>query len=212
LTSHSFKPIRSGFKKSLQLYFRHDLLEWSTKTMRYTFLIALVVVALSAQTHVRVSKQAHPEKALSFEVQVPASRDRVWTAFTTSDGLSTWLTPGAVVDLRKGGEWAAHFPGGATGGGTILDFTPKMKLVMSAKAPPKFPHVAAERTTAIWTFETAGDQLTRVRLYQTGWKEGEEWDKAYDYLAVGNAQLLETLRRRFESGPIDWGKEWGTTK
>src|SRR5579871_1622738 len=38
---------------------------------------------------------------------------------------------------------------------------------------------------------------------------GEEWDRAYDYLARGNAQLLETLRRRFVSGPIDWAKEWG---
>jgi hypothetical protein len=47
-----------------------------------------------------------------------------------------------------------------------------------------------------------------VRLTQTGWKTGEEWDKAYDYLAQGNAQLMEILQRRFTSGPIDWAKEW----
>ena len=41
------------------------------------------------------------------------------------------------------------------------------------------------------------------------WKSGAEWDKAYDYLAQGNAELLEMLRRRFVSGPIDWAKEWG---
>jgi hypothetical protein len=46
-------------------------------------------------------------------------------------------------------------------------------------------------------------------LKQTGWKQGEEWDKAYEYLASGNAQLLATLQRRFEQGPIDWAKEWG---
>jgi hypothetical protein len=28
----------------------------------------------------------------------------------------------------------------------------------------------------------------------------------------GNTQLLETLRRRFVSGPIDWAKEWGLPK
>ena len=50
---------------------------------------------------------------------------------------------------------------------------------------------------------------TRVTLKQTGWKQGEEWDKAYEYLASGNAQLLATLQRRFEEGPIDWAKEWG---
>lgn len=87
-----------------------------------------------------------------------------------------------------------------------------MKLVMSAMAPPMFPHVAAERTIATWTFESVGEKETRVDLRQTGWKQGEEWDKAYDYLATGNAQLLDTLRRRFESGPIDWNKEWGGAK
>jgi len=180
--------------------------------MKKLLLIALIALPLAAQTHVQVTREAQPEKALVFEVEVPASIEDVWTAFTTSEGLSTWLTPGAVVELRKDGEWTAHFPGGATGGGTIIDFTPRTRLVMSAKAPPMFPHVAAERTTATWTFEPVGDKVTRVKLRQTGWKHGEEWDKAYDYLAVGNAQLLDILRRRFESGPIDWSREWGSPK
>jgi len=42
-------------------------------------------------------------------------------------------------------------------------------------------------------------------------KNGEEWDKAYEYLVVGNAQLLATLHRRFVNGPIDWAKEWGSS-
>ena len=75
------------------------------------------------------------------EVTVPAPIAAVWKAFTTSEGLSTWLTPDAVVDLREGGEWTAHFPGGSTGGGTILSFVPEKELVMSALAPDKFPTV-----------------------------------------------------------------------
>lgn len=162
-----------------------------------------------AQSPVKVVKQPAPDKALMFEVTIPASRAAVWQAFTTSDGLSTWLTPGAVVDLRKDGEWTAHFPGGSTGGGTIVSFIPQEELILSALAPEKFPTVRSERTTAKFLFVAASDQSTVVRLVQTGWKNGEEWDKAYDYLAEGNVQLLETLRRRFISGPIDWAKEWG---
>ncbi|HEX4771579.1 MAG TPA: SRPBCC domain-containing protein [Bryobacteraceae bacterium] len=169
-----------------------------------------LAASLSAQAPVKVTKIAAPEKALLFEVQLPASQDAVWSAFTTSEGLSTWLTPGAVVDLRNGGEWTAHFPGGGTGGGTILSFTAKRTLVMSAMAPPMFPHVRAERTIATWEFIPVDANTTQLTLKQTGWKKGEEWDKAYDYLAAGNAQLLETLQRRFEKGPIDWAKEWGT--
>lgn len=173
--------------------------------MKALCFLAVATVAF-AQNPVRVVKQAAPDKALIFEVTVPASRAAVWHAFTTSEGLSTWLTPGAVVDLRKGGEWTAHFPGGKTGGGTILNFVPEQEITLAAMAPEQFPTVRAERTTARFQFMANGES-TLVRLVQTGWKSGEEWDKAYDYLAQGNAQLLETLRRRFVSGPIDWSKE-----
>ncbi len=172
------------------------------------FWFLAVAAAAFAQSPVKVTRQAQPEKALIFEVSIPAPRAAVWGAFTTSDGLSTWLTPGAVVELKKGGEWTAHFPGGKTGGGTIVDFVPREEVTMTAMAPEQFPHVRADRTRARFQFIESGDS-TIVRLTQTGWKSGDEWDKAYDYLAAGNAQLLETLRRRFVDGPLDWAKEWG---
>jgi uncharacterized protein YndB with AHSA1/START domain len=179
--------------------------------MRALFLAALLAAAttLVAQDTVNVMKQSAPEKALIFEVTVPVTRAAVWQAFTTSEGLSTWLTPGAVVDLRKGGEWTAHFPAGKTGGGTIISFVPVKELVVSAMAPEQFPTVRAQRTTAKFQFTSTANDFTQVRLVQTGWQAGPEWDKAYDYLAQCNAQLLETLRRRFVDGPIDWKKEWG---
>jgi len=172
----------------------------------FGFLAAAVVVW--AQSPVSVVRQTAPEKALVFEVTIPAPPAAVWQAFTTSDGLSTWLTPGAVVDLRKGGEWTAHFPGGKTGGGTILSFVPEREITLKAMAPEQFPAVRANGMNARFEFLAKGTS-TVVRLTQTGWKSGQEWDQAYEYLAQGNAQLLETLRRRFVSGPIDWVKEWG---
>jgi len=163
------------------------------------------------QTAEKVTRPATPDKVLILEVTIPAPRAVVWQAFTTSEGLSTWLTPGAVVDLRPGGEWTAHFPGGKIGGGTILSYVPEEEIVLSAMAPERFPTVRAERTRARFHFEAKGES-TVVQLVQTGWKSGEEWDKAYEYLVVGNAQLLATLHRRFVSGPIDWAKEWGTSQ
>ena len=178
--------------------------------MKTLFLIAATAIAV-AQSPVKVVRQSTPEKALIFEATIPAPRAAVWHAFASSEGLSTWLSPGAVVDLKKGGEWTAHYPGGKTGGGTILGFVPEEEMTLSAMAPEWFPTVRAERITARFQFIATGE-TTLVRLTQTGWKTGEEWDKAYEYLAKGNAQLLETLRRRFVNGPIDWAKEWGETK
>ncbi|HEX3880590.1 MAG TPA: SRPBCC domain-containing protein [Bryobacteraceae bacterium] len=175
------------------------------------FLYMAAISAAFGQRPVSVVKQAAPEKALIFEVLVPASPSAVWHAFATSDGLSTWLTPGAVVDLRPGGEWTAHYPGGKTGGGTIVSFVPEKEMVLSAMAPEQFPTVREQRTTATFQFSSK-EKGTLVRLTQTGWKSGEEWDRAYQYLVGGNAELLEILRRRFVDGPIDWKKEWGLSK
>lgn len=147
-------------------------------------------------------------RELVIQVEVPAPIHAVWQAFTTSDGLSTWLSPGAVVDPRPGGEWTAHFPGGSTGGGTIVSFVPERELVISALAPDQFPHVRAERTKAVFQFESRGES-TVVRLTQSGWKQGAEWTRAYEYLMAGNAQLLSTLHHRFVSGPLDWKKVFG---
>ncbi len=141
---------------------------------------------------------------LVLELTIPAPKAEVWKAFATSEGLSTWLFPNATVDLRPGGDWLVHFPGGSTGGGTIVSFVPEKELVVMALAPDKFPTVRAQRTRAEFQFEPKGENATVVRLIQTGWKDGEEWTKAYEYLAVGNAQLLATLHHRFVYGPTDW--------
>ncbi len=151
-----------------------------------------------------------PEK-LVIEVEVPAPVSEVWRAFSTSEGLSTWLTPEATVDLRPGGEWTARFPGGSTGGGTIISFVPEKEMVLAALAPDKFPHVRAERTRAVFQFESHGNS-TVVRLTQTGWKNDAEWIRAYEYLVTGNAQLLATLHKRFVDGPIDWKKVFGDSR
>jgi uncharacterized protein YndB with AHSA1/START domain len=174
-----------------------------------SLLLALAITATLCGTPADAQAQpASSGKALVIELSIPAPRAAVWEAFTTSAGLSTWLTPGAVVDLRPGGEWTAHFPGGSTGGGTILSFVPEQEIVINALAPDQFPAVRAQRTRARFTFESHGDS-TIVRLTQTGWQNGPEWDKAYEYLASGNAQLLATLHHRFVSGPLDWAKVWG---
>jgi uncharacterized protein YndB with AHSA1/START domain len=167
--------------------------------MKTLLLIAFAGIAF-ARSPVKVTKQATPEKALVFEVTVPASPAAVWAAFSTSAGLSSWLAPGAVVDLRKGGDWMVHFPRGSTAGGTIVDFVPLKEITIAALAPDQFPTVRAERTRARFQFQRAGE-TTVVRLTQTGWKAGPEWDRAYDYLADGNAQLLEALLDRFATEP-----------
>ncbi len=181
------------------------------RTMTAAFALGTMLLVMGADCTVRaagpvtLTKVASPEKALRFEVTVPGSLDEVWSAFTTTDGLATWLWRDARVEARPGGDWLAIFPQ-STGGGTIVSLTPKKQLVISALAPDKFPTVREERTRATFEFAAVTPASTRVTLVQTGWKTGAEWDAAYEYLAGGNAELLTQLYQRFASGPLAWPK------
>ncbi len=181
-------------------------------------LLIVAAVLLSLVPALRVAGQSasgtsvsEPPHQFVIEVEVPAAVPEVWKAFSTSEGLSSWLFPHATVDLRPGGDWLVHFPGGSTGGGTIESFVPEKEIVISAMAPDKFPHVREERTRAVFQFEPRGN-ATIVRLTQSGWKSGAEWTSAYEYLVAGNAQLLATLHKRFVDGPTDWEKVMGNSK
>lgn len=179
----------------------------------------LILVLLMAFVPVRSGQGQDAAKSTSstapqqfvLEIEIPAPVHDVWQAFATSDGLSTWLFPNATVDLRPGGDWLVHFPGGSTGGGTVVSFVPEKELVLNALAPDKFPHVRAAGTRAVFQFEPRGN-ATVVRLTQSGWQSGEEWTQAYEYLVAGNAQLLATLHKRFVNGPTDWSKAFGDSK
>src|SRR4051812_9554017 len=181
-----------------------------TQRRMLTFLTVLALLPACFVSAQSTAPTGSPEPLrLMIEVEVPGPIREVWRAFATSEGLSTWLAPDSVVDLRPGGDWICHFPGGSTGGGTIVSFVPEKEMVLAAVAPDKFPHVRAERTTATIRFESRGTS-TVVRLTQTGWKRGDKWTRAYEYLLAGNAQLMSTLHRRFVDGPVDWKKEFGS--
>jgi len=173
--------------------------------MKTLFLaVLLATTSLSAQA-ARPNQPNDSAKALRIELSIPAPLNEVWEAFTTQKGLNSWLAPDVTVDLKPGGDWLVKFPGGSTGGGTIVSFTPDKEIVINALAPDRFPTVRATRTRAVFTFKAEGNS-TVVTLTQTGWQSGAEWDAAYEYLAAGNAQLLAMLHHRFVAGPTDWQK------
>jgi uncharacterized protein YndB with AHSA1/START domain len=135
---------------------------------------------------------------------MPRQPERLNAARAPLDAV--WAAPSATVDLRSGGDWLVNFPGVAPGGGTIVLYQPKSLLAIKAMAPEAFPTVRRERTLTVFTFTPLTESTTEVHLAQTGWQDGDEWSKAYAYLANGNAHLLGLLYHRFTNGPTDWSK------
>jgi uncharacterized protein YndB with AHSA1/START domain len=49
------------------------------------------------------------ERVLRYEIMLDASKEDVWKAFTTCNGLGSWLAPIAVVDLHVGGYISTQY-------------------------------------------------------------------------------------------------------
>jgi uncharacterized protein YndB with AHSA1/START domain len=143
------------------------------------------------------------------EGMVEASVERVWTAFTTSEGLRSWLAPHAEIDLRVGGLMRTNYhPQGQLGDpqtieNTILSFEPgRMLSIRVSKAPETFPFPNAIRD--MWSvvyFEAAGPDRTIVREVSLGFSTNEESQHMRAFFSQGNAMTLKQLQRHFAGSP-----------
>ena len=153
------------------------------------------------------------ERAIDKEMVVPATLDAVWAAWTTRQGIVSFFAPDALVEARVGGPFQIYInPGAAAGmrGADDMRFLavqPKKMISFDWNAPPSLPEARTQRTFVVVRFAQIDDKNTRVTLHHTGWGDGGEWDKAYTYFDRAWGTVLGNLKKRFETGPMDW-TEW----
>lgn len=150
------------------------------------------------------------ERAIDKSVEVPATLDEAWAAWTTREGIITFFAPDAKIEPRVGGAFQIYFDPGAPPGMKGADdmrfmaLQPKQMISFDWNAPPSLPEARAQRSFVVVRFEPVADRLTRVSLHHTGWGSGGEWDKAYAYFDRAWGGVLANLKKRFEQGPQDW--------
>jgi len=154
---------------------------------------------------------AAAERSLDKQVELPATLDQVWDAWTTREGITSFFAPEAQIEPKVGGAFHIYIDPLAAPGGKGADdmrymaLQPKKMLSFDWNAPPSLPEVRAQRTVVILRFEPIGEQRTRLSLHHLGWGDGGEWDKAYTYFDKAWDHVLGNLHTRFESGrPQDW--------
>jgi uncharacterized protein YndB with AHSA1/START domain len=151
-------------------------------------------------------------KAISKQLAVSAPIEDVWTAWTTEAGTAAFFAPQAKIELHIDGPYELYFmpdaPAGSRGGEgcTLKDIQPPSRLVFTWNFPPSIPALrgSGALTRVTVTLRSLSDSETEVRLVQTGWKDGPAWEQGYAYFDRAWALVLDRLRRRFETGPIDW--------
>jgi len=161
----------------------------------------------------RVSEMSR--RVIRKEVAVNASVEEVWKVWTTSDGVTKFFAPRARIELTLGEPYELYFdleaPRGSRGGEgcRVLSFLPLEMLSFEWSAPPEFPKVRREQmrkhTWVVLQLYELGKNRTKVRLTHLGWREGEEWEKVFQYFLRAWDVVLGRMERMFSTGEsIDW--------
>lgn len=141
------------------------------------------------------------------EAIVDAPVNRVWDAFTTKDGLESWMAASGDVDPRVGGKMRVTHRKGADLDGetaihqTILSVDPQRMLSFrTVKSPEGFPFAATiGRTWTVIYFEALDANRTRVTAKMLGYGGDPELQKMRAFFEVGNKATLDALVKRFAS-------------
>lgn len=177
------------------------------------FASTLAVIAATASLLMFALPAQAAERAIDKEMVVPATLDAAWAAWTTREGIISFFAPDAMIDAKVGGPFQIYInPFGEPGmkGADEMRFLavqPKQMISFDWNAPPSLPEARAQRTFVIVRFAAVDDKNTKVTLHHTGWGTGGEWDKAYTYFDRAWGNVLGNLKKRFETGPMDW-TEW----
>lgn len=149
-------------------------------------------------------------RSIDKDVLVAAPIAEVWKAWTTRDGITSFMAPDAEIDARPGGAFHVHFDPLAAPGLKGADdmrymaLQPPQLLSFDWNAPPHLPQVRAQRTFVVVRLQEVDGKSTRVTLHHTGWGDGGEWDQAHAYFDRAWSSVLANLKKRFDSGPVDW--------
>jgi uncharacterized protein YndB with AHSA1/START domain len=128
---------------------------------------------------------------IELEVEVPGTPEEVWRAIATGPGISSWYVPHAV-DEREGGVATASF-GPA----------PEMQIEgrVAAWEPPHrvlFDKGGGQGLAFEWLVEARDGGTCVVRLVNTGFGSGQDWDAQYDGMTEGWLLFLCNLRLHLE--------------
>ncbi len=175
-------------------------------------LTRILVSLLAGVVALAPAARADSDKKITVERAIAAPIAEVWKTWTTSEGITSFLSTPANIELRAGGPFEIYFaPDAAPGsrgseGCKVLSYLPQKMLSFSWNAPPTIPAIrnGERQTLVVITFEPQGERLTRVRLVHHGWPTAAEagalaadWDKTFAYFEKAWPNVLAALEKRF---------------
>ncbi|MGE6256895.1 SRPBCC family protein [Heyndrickxia sporothermodurans] len=147
------------------------------------------------------------EKTVKQEVTIQAPVSLVWYAWTIPERISEWFAPQAVVELVEGGAFELYFiPGNQeemnTKGCTITKLDQEKELHFTWKGPDQFASIMNQGNLTVVRVLLEGitENSTRVTIEHNGFKDQEDWTKAYDWHQMAWSQVVSSLKSALEKG------------
>lgn len=136
---------------------------------------------------------------------VDAPMEEVWKAFTTKEGMESWMVAHAEIDLRVGGRMRTHYsPDGVIGDentieNIILSYEPnRMLSIKVGKPPANFPFKAAvKHMWSVIHLEPLDDGRTRFTVCGMGYGDDEDSRKLRAFFDKGNDWTVKQLQAKF---------------
>jgi uncharacterized protein YndB with AHSA1/START domain len=150
------------------------------------------------------------DKRLVKEIEIESDIESLWQKFTTEEGLISFFAPAVHFQFEIGGSFEMLFdlkkPLGLQGSENckILSFLPQKMISFSWNNPPKFEHIRDEKTWVVIEFQEIDNKKTRVILTHLGWKDGPEWEGAFEYFDKAWDIVLKRLEYSIIKSPVDW--------
>lgn len=131
---------------------------------------------------------ADDERSIELEVEVDGTVEEVWQAIATGPGIGSWYVPHTVEERTGGAATASFGPG------------PEMQIagrVAAWEPPHRIVFDGGEGAGGLafeWIVEARDGGSCVVRLVNTGFGTGEEWDGQYDGMSQGWLLFLLNLQ------------------
>ena len=127
-------------------------------------------------------------RSIELEVEVVGTPEEVWRAIATGPGISSWYVP-HTVEEREGGAATARFGPGPEMliPGRVAAWEPPRRVVFDGGE-------GAGGLAFEWLVEARDGGTCVVRLVNTGFGSGEDWDDQYDGMSEGWQLFLLNLK------------------
>lgn len=131
-------------------------------------------------------------RAIELEIEVPGTPETVWEAIATGPGITSWYVPHRIEEHEGGDAIASFGPDPEMqANGRVAAWEPPRRIVIDGGE-------GADGLAFEWIIEARDRGTCVVRLVNSGFLVGEEWDDYYDGMTEGWAIFLTHLRLHLE--------------